>query len=319
VNGFTSTHGPWRGLTTSGTLSGHDPTTLTPLSVGELLDQSFDLLRDSWRVLFLVVGVAIVPVELVLGFLQRMAMGGLAFMELLTDPIGSQVMLEQAEAGAADAFVVQGLAAVTVFAVVEGMVARVGVSRTFGERLTVMQVVRDTLPRWPALIAGWFLALAATSGLALVGVLAVAVGGLALAPIGVLLVLLGLPVGAVAYTLFRAVPTVIVVERLGPVAALQRSATLLRSRFFPTLGVILLALLVGSLVEYALGLLWAAGGFAVGLERGGWVLTAAGGIAAGLVVQPFQALVCALLYLDARVRREGLDLEIRTTAGAQAG
>jgi hypothetical protein len=200
---------------------------------------------------------------------------------------------------------------------VEGLVARVGVSALLGEQLTPGEAVRATVRRWPALLAGWFLVMAATFGLGVLAVAIVALGGAALFGVGMLLLLAAMPVGLAAYTLLRAVPTVIVVEGLGPLAALRRSATLLRPRFMVALAVVLLALLVGSLVQTALAALPTAGGFLFGLEAG-WVLVSAGAIAAGLVVRPFQALVGALLYVDARVRQEGLDLEVRASPGVPA-
>jgi hypothetical protein len=47
----------------------------------------------------------------------------------------------------------------------------------------------------------------------------------------------------------------------------------------------------------------------IGLDRG-WPLLALGGIAANLVVVPFTASAFVLLYLDLRVRSEGLDIEM---------
>jgi hypothetical protein len=307
----------WRALTATGRATGRGPVRLRPLTVGELLDDPFDLLRDSWRTLLLLVGAVVVPVELVLGFLQRTVLGGVGFMELLGDPTAAQVAFAQTDPGAVEAMVAQAFAAVTVFAIVEGLVARVGVSALLGERLTPGEALRATLPRWPALVAAWVLVLGASFGLGLLALGLVAFGGLAFAGVGILLMLVAVPVGLGAYTLLRAVPAVIVVEQLGPLAALRRSAALLRPRFLSVLAVVLLALLVGSLVQTALGALPTAGGFLLGLEAG-WVLVAAGAIAAGLVVRPFQALVGALLYVDARVRREGLDLEVRADAGVPA-
>lgn len=294
---------------------GDGPLRLRPMTIGELLDEPFDLLRDSWRTLVLVAGVVIVPVELLVAFLQRTAFGGVGLGELLSDPTAAQVVLEQGDPGTVEATALQLLAAITAFAIVEGLVARVGVSRLLGERLSPREAVRLTLRRWPALLAGWFFVMAASFGPGLVALGLIATGNPGLVGLGVLLLLAALPAGLGAYTLLRVVPAVIVVEGLGPLAALRRSASLLRHRFFPVVAVVLLALLVGSLVETALAGIPTGAGFLLGLERG-WVLVSAGAIAAGLVVRPFRALVGALLYVDARVRREGFDLEVR--AGAPA-
>jgi hypothetical protein len=47
----------------------------------------------------------------------------------------------------------------------------------------------------------------------------------------------------------------------------------------------------------------------VGLDRG-WPILAAGNIAAEIIVVPFVAASTVLLYLDLRVRTEGLDIDM---------
>lgn len=307
----------WRAATVNDGAPGWGVVRLRPLTVGELLDDAFELLRSNWRTLVLVVGAVVVPFELLAGFLQRGLLGGLGVMELLEDPTAAAVAFGQTDLGTLEASAARILAALTVFALVEGVVVRVGVSALLGEELTPMQALRATLPRWPALIVAWILVMAA----------AFSVFGLALAlsliglftPLGIvlgpLLLLVSVPVGLTVYGLLRAVPAAVVIEGLGPFAAMARSARLVRPRIFPVLLAVGLALLVGWLVETALATLPTAGGFLFGLEVG-WVLVSAGAIAAGLVARPFQALVGALVYVDARVRREGLDLEVRAEQGA---
>jgi hypothetical protein len=42
----------------------------------------------------------------------------------------------------------------------------------------------------------------------------------------------------------------------------------------------------------------------------GWLLRAAGGVLSAIVTTPFVTAVTVLLYFDARVRREGLDISL---------
>jgi hypothetical protein len=48
----------------------------------------------------------------------------------------------------------------------------------------------------------------------------------------------------------------------------------------------------------------------------GTVIAVIGAIAAGTVTRPISAAVTVLLYVDMRMRKEGLDLALRTAAGA---
>jgi hypothetical protein len=47
------------------------------------------------------------------------------------------------------------------------------------------------------------------------------------------------------------------------------------------------------------------------------IITAIGGILASTVTRPVSAGVSVLLYTDLRMRREGLDLALRTAAGSE--
>ncbi|HET6953063.1 MAG TPA: hypothetical protein VFI47_21965 [Acidimicrobiales bacterium] len=110
-------------------------------------------------------------------------------------------------------------------------------------------------------------------------------------------------------TLFVVVAPVVAVEGCGPFAALGRSVSLVRGRFFPVMGVAVLMGIVGTVLTYALGAL--PEGIALALDSDdAWPLVLVGEIVASLVVVPFTAAATALLYLDLRVRNEGLDIEM---------
>ena len=98
------------------------------------------------------------------------------------------------------------------------------------------------------------------------------------------------------------------VEGGGPFASLGRSPP----RPGPLLPVLGVALLMG-LVELAAGpgaQRPAAGPRRLGRAGTGWPLLAVGDIAAEVIVVPFVAAATVLLYLDLRVRTEGLDIEM---------
>jgi hypothetical protein len=118
----------------------------------------------------------------------------------------------------------------------------------------------------------------------------------------------------------------VVLEREGPVRALGRSWRLVRGSFWRVLGITLLAglivvvtagvlqipfSLIGALAGGGSSLLPATGGSVAGI-----LISAVGGVVAGAVARPISAGVAVLLYVDLRMRREGLDLVLQTAAGA---
>jgi hypothetical protein len=123
---------------------------------------------------------------------------------------------------------------------------------------------------------------------------------------------------------------VVVLERQGPVNALRRSWRLVRRNFWRVLGILLLAGIIVSVASFVLKLpfsvlaLVAGGGSAGPLGVGGTttsvvaiVIGAVGSIVAGAITRPISAGVTVLLYLDLRMRKEGLDLALQSAATAQ--
>ena len=92
---------------------------------------------------------------------------------------------------------------------------------------------------------------------------------------------------------------------------MRRSARLVNRRFWNVLGAALLGYLVELLFAYAIGLVPLVVSLFLGTEGIGWVIPAAVGLITQLITMPFVASVTVLIYLDLRVRTEGLDLELR--------
>ena len=143
--------------------------------------------------------------------------------------------------------------------------------------------------------------LPALVGLAILGGLAVGLATLALVVPGIWLF--------VSYAV--AVPALLL-ERIGPVAALRRSFRLVKGRWWATFGVLLvgylLASIVGAIVQSVITLVPSilADGNTAALAFG----SAVGGTVGAVITTPYSAAVVALLYFDLRVRKEGLDLQL---------
>jgi hypothetical protein len=239
-----------------------------------------------------------------------------------------------------------GLAAVAVVSIVLALIVEIILTGlltsvigrgVLGRRLDMGQAWRVALPRLPAVFGAAILA-----GLATVSPWAL------LALIVILLVVAHLLVGAVVVGIFGglaaiaasvwlwtgfslAVPAV-VLENQQPVPALRRSLQLVRRSFWRVFGILFLSGLIISvaaaalqipflIVEVAagggggsLGTLGAAGTHTVAAT----IIGTVGSIVAATVTRPILAGVTVLLYMDTRMRKEGLDLALRTAAeGAQ--
>lgn len=123
-------------------------------------------------------------------------------------------------------------------------------------------------------------------------------------------VLLIIP-GVWLYAMWGVATPSLLIEHLGPFRALGRSFRLVKGRWGPTAGVLLVAFLMTTILSSIVsGILTAIAltsnpsiGFAV-------LITLLSGVVSGLIVQPFQATVVTVLYYDLRVRHEGYDLQL---------
>ena len=115
--------------------------------------------------------------------------------------------------------------------------------------------------------------------------------------------------GILLVTLWSVVAPVIVVERLGAVAAARRSWRLVSSRLWPCVGIIVLATLGAQLMTSVMGTIptLLASALPSPLD---WIAVAAVSSAVAMIVTTALVSVSVLLYLDLRIRNEGLDLEL---------
>jgi hypothetical protein len=227
-----------------------------------------------------------------------------------------------------------------------GIIALAAVRSQLGHRVgpkELLRLVRPALPSLAAvglvqslgfivLIGGWGLAiLGIGAGADAVGssdvagavaVVMVLVGGVLVLVFGIRLVL----AGTVVLLEGRHAPDIglYVPARVGIWGALRRSWRLVRGKFWRVFGILLFGGVVVDIVSYALqyGVTalfvtlgrWTNGNDSDGAAVVTIVLASAVGLAAVLAViasLAFMSAVQALIYLDLRVRREGLDLWMR--------
>jgi hypothetical protein len=199
-----------------------------------------------------------------------------------------------------------------------------------GRPITTREAWDQARPRIPALLGVTLLVPAIVLGL----------GVVALAP-GILLALAGAPAAAVAvalvigvplfvvaaaflYTSFALAPPAIVLEKQRVVASLRRSRALVRGAWWRTFGILLLVNIIAGVLANILGVPFQLLAYGVSYVTGHGldiyalpplVVTAVGTVVASAVTWPFTAVATALLYVDRRMRREALDIELARAAG----
>ncbi len=137
-------------------------------------------------------------------------------------------------------------------------------------------------------------------------------------------------VGAIyVFVLLAFATPVFVLEKTTVTGALSRSAELVRGSWWRTFGIGLLggivAVIIGGLIQlpFALFAARSAGLFtttpSTDVSVGSEVLLTVGRIVGGTITTPIIAGTIALLYVDRRMRREGLDLALAQTARERRG
>ncbi|MYZ36303.1 hypothetical protein GT002_14600 [Streptomyces sp. SID4917] len=303
---------------------------LRPLGVGEILDGAVSTLRAHWRtVLGVTLAVAVVT-QIAEILVQRY---------LLPEPVAIDPDASPSEAlnQAADSVqqslvsLVPSLALTVIGTLFTTSILTVVISRSvLGRPVTLSEAWREARPRLPQLLALTVLLLLMSTAImtisVLPGVLLGSAAGAALALLG------GFPGVAVVIWLmvrFNLASPALMLERRGVMASLRRSAKLVAGAWWRTFGILLLTLVLTFLVTLVIavpfGILAAAvdGGGLDGLLSGtganlGWpflIITGIGTVVATTITYPISAGVTVLLYVDQRIRREALDLELARAAG----
>ncbi len=275
---------------------------LRPLSFGEILDAALSTMRGSWKVVIgsaaLLVGaysLASLVLELSLG-------SATTFSSLSVDDNGTLT------SGSFDGWPLLagfGTLALSLLAnmVVTAVCAVVTSRAALGEKPTWAQTwdrVRPALGRllgqWP-LLGLWLLLGAIVCGIGFV---------------------------YAAVVLCLCVPA-LVLERAGPGRSLSRSNQLVKGAWWRTFALILVGYLLTQVIAFAIQVpvlvLGGTGGFLTGAfdgsggDAGLIALTVLASFLAGIITWPFLGCLVSVMYIERRMRTEGLDLELQRAAG----
>ena len=301
-----------------------------PLGLGELLDGGVAVLRRHPAPVFAAGGVVALVGAVLQGLttlLIRGALGDAAqrASEGSTDGVASLLGTTAVAAGA------NALVGVITGALLTGIVTAVVGRAVFGETTTVRQAWETLRPRLGSLLlVSLVLALAAYGVFFLalgVVLLVVAVAGPVGAVLGVLLVPLGAALAVLLYVRWSLAPAVVVLEKQTVRAALARSRLLARQSFWRIFGILVLTALITVFIGLVIALpLQLIGLESIHLSATPETLSTAKVVQAAIVsalvatlVGPFAAAVRALLYVDRRIRAEGLDVALVAAAASRAG
>lgn len=291
---------------------------LRPLAIGEIIDAGVKIYQRHWRVLFAIAATVIVPIHLLSFGLNLYAIRqaeSFGFGDL--DTSGAvDFDLSDFYSFIAVAFIA-GIIGIVALLVVNAATLRAVADGYMGLKPDRSSSLSLALRRLGTLVGNSLL-----QGLAVAGVLAIPFVILAFALAvddggagsGIAFAVLFLAAFLVIAWLFIswtvAVPA-IVVEQAGAAKALGRSMRLIRGRWWPVFGVIVLVTIIRWVIGGVAGI---AVGVVVFAAPESFVLSAIVDtiqtIAIDIVLLPFAAAITAVLYFDLRVRKEGFDLEL---------
>ncbi|WP_299528089.1 glycerophosphoryl diester phosphodiesterase membrane domain-containing protein [uncultured Streptomyces sp.] len=303
---------------------------LRPLGVGEILDGAVSTIRTHWRtVLGISLAVSVVS-QLGIILVQRFLLPD----PVTVDPDATDAEIVRQSLDSAQSALLSTLP-VSLFTMIATLfvtsVLTVVVSRSvLGRPVTLSEAWAEARPQVPKLI-GLTLLLAVIS----VAILAVGLlpGLLIGSDAGAALALLGfLAAGAVVVWLmvrFTLAAPALMLERQSVTAAMRRSAKLVDGAWWRMFGVLILTYLLVFILTMVIAIPFtliatAFDGESLSAIASGetpapsWtflVVTGLGDVVVSTLMYPFSAGVAALLYIDRRIRREALDLDLARAAG----
>jgi hypothetical protein len=309
---------------------------LRPIGLGEIFDGAFQAIRANPRTM-LGVSAVVTAIVTVVGMLPQYYYLA-ATVDLTETPIGPDDTLVAADfaplAASLGGVFVTALVKSVATTMLTALLVTAVAEAVLGRRLAPGPLWRRVRPRiWGVLGLG--LAVVLLPLLAVAAIVALGTGiGFALAAAGVpggvaivLVVLVGLPsivvVGAFLWVKLALAPPALLLENAGVGTALRRSWLLARGSWWRLYGILLLTSILVVVVATVLAVPFSiTSGIVVGVGQGGTgslvgstVLSGLGEIIVGTVSTPFSAAVVSLLYVDRRMRAEGLDVELLRAAG----
>jgi hypothetical protein len=303
---------------------------LRPLGVGEILDGAISAIRRHPKVML---GVA--ALVGVVSALLNAVVTLVAFRDL--EGIDPETATDEEVLNAAAASVGGALASFAVLTVVTLIatgILTVAIGRAvLGQPVSLGEAWQAARPYLLRLIGLSILSSLVVFGVffagPIIGILIAVAGAEGL---GIAVAVLGGIGGFVAavflYVKFALAAPALILERQRVIEAMRRSYRLVTGSWWRTLGILILAAvlawIIGGIIQTPFSLLGMGTSYYVpgadinAPSAADVAIASIGGIIASAVTLPFSAGVTTLLYVDRRMRREGLDIELARAASAQA-
>ncbi len=309
---------------------------LRPLGVGEILDGAVSTMRAHWRTVLGISLTVAVFTQIVVVLLQGFVLDNSAGTDALNDPSATAGELNRAMGDTLLSSGVILLIALLGTIVATALLTTVTSRAVLGNSVTTAEAWRDARPQLAKLFGLTFLLPLIGLAIAAVGILPGVItvlaggghGGVALAVLG------GTAAGVVAIWLvvrFSLASPALMLEKQGILKSLSRSAKLVRGSWWRVFGIQLLATIIANVVASIIVIPFAflaaalSGDGATGFLSGGagdlgWtflIVSGIGSVIGSMLTFPITAGVTVLLYIDQRIRREALDLDLARAAGVQ--
>lgn len=268
---------------------------LRPRTVGEILDVAFKLYTSNIRKLLIIAAVVFIPIGIIQLFVASGS--GINTVDLFDPEAMAQGELPAGFTGFIGGTLALSLISLIGTLFVQGASIKLFAGAFQGIDQTWQESVRFGIDK-SLLILGTALLSALGSGIGLIFCL--------------------IPGIWLWTSWYVAIPSLLV-EGTRPIAALTRSFQLVKQRFWPVLGVGVLAWLISQVVVQLLGLVVSLVAVVPSIMEAAETGTLDGGVygasvlassVASIVTVPFLAAVAVAVYFDLRVRFEGFDIEM---------
>ncbi len=291
------------------------------LSVGEWLDATFTLYRRNFALIASISAVVQIPYALLTWLLYSVT-GLSAFVNSPLASLGSRTLTQAQTQQLLNSYLgvlaVSGglllLSALVILPLGEAATTRAVSDRYLDRKSTLRSAYGAAWHRLRSLISLILILVGAYVGciaaLVLLVLLFAAVGAGALGAVLAIVAIIAL-IPAVLVVYVRSVVAVpaIVLERVSGWNGLKRSWSLMRGRFWPTLGRVLLLALITGIISSVVALIFELPGQAID-PNNTFIYNQVAGAIAAVFVGPISYIGITLLYYDVRIRKEGFDIEM---------
>ncbi|MFJ5719643.1 glycerophosphoryl diester phosphodiesterase membrane domain-containing protein [Streptomyces sp. NPDC093149] len=303
---------------------------LRPLGVGEILDGAVSTMRAHWRTVLGITLTVSVIAQVAITLVQRYLLPEPAAID--PNATGSEALRQSADS-AQSALIsnVPSLLITMIATLITTSVLTVVISRSvLGRPVTLADAWREARPRLPQLLGLTLLLTLISAAIMTVGLLpGMLIGSTAGAGLVVIGLLAAFVVVIWLMVRFCLASPALMLERQSITASMRRSDKLVKGAWWRAFGILALTCLLTFVVSVIIAIPFSiiamtvdGGGMDRFLTDGsmdfGWpflIVSGIGQVITAAITYPLSAGVMALLYVDQRIRREALDLELARAAG----